>query len=208
MKGTYIRKDGKSSLISRRLAGDGKFQEKSLWGQPQHHSSSRRLVAFSGFWRILNAHHVRFYLNSRFHYSIFSCLWGFFFQSAVLSQRIKQNETRDGSFWNGSAIGPKSAFLKSFFFHFVRLSLILRCADSSSKFISYSCPGVAKVLLCEPEVAREPVFVARRRFSECKRMWSVQACHRSFFFKIERNQKTKKYIFLICEKISIFLHFH
>ena len=28
--------------------------------------------------------------------------------------------------------------------------------------------GVAKVLLREPEVAREPVFMIRGRFSECK----------------------------------------
>ena len=33
--------------------------------------------------------------------------------------------------------------------------------------------GVAKVLLREPEVAREPVFVARGRFSEWKGMWPV-----------------------------------
>ena len=33
--------------------------------------------------------------------------------------------------------------------------------------------GVAKVLLREPEVAREPVFVARGRFSECKGIWLV-----------------------------------
>ncbi len=39
-----------------------------------------------------------------------------------------------------------------------------RCRRRPSK------PGVAKVLAHRPEVACEPVFVARGRFSECKRM--------------------------------------
>ena len=63
--------------------------------------------------------------------------------------------------------------------------------------------GVAKVLLREPEVVREPVFVARRKFSECKGMWPAQACHRSFSSKLkkieknwkERGPKNKKNVF-------------
>ena len=56
---------------------------------------------------------------------------------------------------------------------------------------------MAKVLLLEPEVDREPEmdrepdFVARGRFSECKRMWPVQSCHRFFFPKL-RGTRTKK----------------
>ena len=56
------------------------------------------------------------------------------------------------------------------------------------KSYSYNS-GVAKVLARGPEVARDPVLVARGRFSECIGMWPAQACHRIFFSKIEAIEK-------------------
>ena len=48
-------------------------------------------------------------------------------------------------------------------------------------------------------VAREPVFVARGRFSECKGMWPVQAYHR-FFSKLKGTRTNNKTIFFNFEK--------
>ena len=71
--------------------------------------------------------------------------------------------------------------------------------NSCSNWLS-SSTGVAKILLREPEVAREPVFVARGRVSECKGMWSVQACHRFFFQNWKERRLKNKKIFINFEK--------
>jgi len=63
----------------------------------------------------------------------------------------------------------------------INFSFLSTVKTHTSDIVSFN--SVAEVLLPEPEVAHEPVFVARGRFSEYKRMWPVKACHLSFFFQ-------------------------
>ena len=69
--------------------------------------------------------------------------------------------------------------------------VIFICGLSLKPNRSMTLPSKTKVRL------REPVFLARGRFSECKAMWPAQACHQFFFQNWkERGPKNKKNIFL------------